>query len=154
MASDDRQRPQRLNTGGGAYVGGNVDTAGGDFVGKDSVKSVVHGSVERLSVGAAGAGAAEGSDDLSVAGFQQALADFVDQLQHAELSPGLKQSVIEDVETVTSQTQEDEPDTDLIIHKVDSIGQLLGRMAGTVTSLTGLTEGARQLIDWAAQLFR
>ncbi|MFF2995153.1 hypothetical protein ACFVTC_11310 [Streptomyces sp. NPDC057950] len=154
MASDDRQQPQHLNTGGGAFVGGNVDTGGGDFVGKDSVKSVVHGSVGHLSVGTTGAGAAGSSDDVSVAGFQKALADFVEQLERAELSPGLKRSVVEDVETVTSQTEEDEPDTDLIIHKVDSISQLLGRMAGTVTSLTGLAEVAHQLVGWATQLFR
>lgn len=135
-------------------MGGNVDTGGGDFVGKDSVKSVVHGSVGRLSVGTTGAGAAGGSVDVSVVGFQKALADFAEQLQRAELSPGLKRSVVEDVETVASQTQEDEPDTELIIHKVNSISQLLAGMAVTVTSLTGLAEIAQQLVGWATQLFQ
>ncbi|WP_143660423.1 hypothetical protein [Streptomyces sp. JHA26] len=154
MVSDDRRQPQQLNTGGGAYVGGGVDTGGGDFVGKDSIKSVVHGSVGRLSVGKNEAGASGGPDDVSVAGFQEALADFLEQLEQAELSPGLKRSVVEDVETVTSQTQEDEPDPDLILHKVSSISQLLGGMAETVTSLTGLADVAHRLVEWATQLFR
>ncbi|MFJ6650076.1 hypothetical protein ACIQPS_30955 [Streptomyces sp. NPDC091290] len=154
MTSDDRQQPQQLNTGGGAYVGGRVDTGGGDFAGRDSVKSVVHGSVGRLSVGATETGASESPDDVSVARFQKALADFMEQLEHAELSPGLKRSAVEDAETVATQTQEDEPDTELIIHKVDSISQLLGRMAETVTSLTGLADFAHQLAGWATQLFR
>ncbi|MGW6979073.1 hypothetical protein ACWGE1_06430 [Streptomyces sp. NPDC054932] len=154
MASDDRQQPQQLNTGGGAFVGGNVDTGGGDFVGKDSVKSVVHGSVGRLSVGTTGAGADGSTADVSIAGFRKALAEFAEQLERAELSPALKRSVAEDVETVASQAQEDEPDPDLIIHKVDSIRQLLGRMADSVTSLAGLAAVAQQLVGWATQLFR
>lgn len=154
MASEDRQQPQQVNTGGGAFVGGNVDTGSGDFIGKDSVRSVVRGRVGHLSVGTAGPGAAgsEGAD--SIVEFRKELAHFAEQLQRSELSPGLKRSVAEDVETVSRQTQEEEPDPELILHKVDSISQLLGRMAGTVTSLTGLAEVSQRLVEWATQLFR
>jgi hypothetical protein len=143
-----------LDTGGGAFVGGKVDTGGGDFVGKDSIKSVVHGSVEHLSVGMNEAGMASGKEEPSVADFQRALEDLVEQLRSAEMSPGLKQAAIEDAETAASQAQEEEPDADLIIHKVDSISQLLTKMAGAATSLTGLAELAQRLAGWAAQLFR
>ncbi len=34
-----------INTGGGSHIGGNVDTGGGDFVGRDQNKTIVHGSI-------------------------------------------------------------------------------------------------------------
>jgi len=36
----EREEPQRIETGGGAYIAGQVDTGGGDFVGRDQVKQV------------------------------------------------------------------------------------------------------------------
>ncbi|MFF7970889.1 hypothetical protein [Streptomyces sp. NPDC007905] len=152
--SAENRHPQHLDTGGGAFVGGNVDTGGGDFVGKDSIKSVVHGSVGRLSVGTTDGAAADGQGEAAFAEFQRALEDLTEQLKLAEMSPGAKKAVIEDVETVLSETQEEEPDADLILHKVDSISQLLGKMAGAATSLTGIADLAHRLLDWATQLFR
>ena len=35
MANSKKDRQGEVNTGGGAYVGGNVSTGGGDFVGRD-----------------------------------------------------------------------------------------------------------------------
>jgi len=35
-----KEGPQQVDTGGGAYVGGKVSVEGGDFVGRDQVKTV------------------------------------------------------------------------------------------------------------------
>jgi hypothetical protein len=142
-----------VETGGGAFIGGNVDTGGGDLVGRDSIRPVVRGSVGNLFAGT-NEGGSVSQGEASVAGFQRALEEFAEQLKLAEMSPGLKKAAIEDVETVASETQQEHPDKDLIIHKVDSISQLLGKMAGAATSLTGLAEIAHRLLEWATQLFQ
>ena len=36
--TEKKEGPQRIDTGGGAYVGGEVKVEGGDFVGRDQVK--------------------------------------------------------------------------------------------------------------------
>jgi hypothetical protein len=35
MAAKKQQKPGQVNTEGGAYIGGNVNTGGGDFTGRD-----------------------------------------------------------------------------------------------------------------------
>jgi hypothetical protein len=151
--STEKPQPQNVETGGGAFIGGKVDTGGGDFAGRDSVRPVVRGSVGNLFAGA-NEGGLVSQEDASVAGFQRALEEFAEQLKLAEMSPGLKKAIVEDVETVASETRQENPDKDLILHKVDSINQLLGKMAGAASSLTGLAEFAHRLLGWATQLFQ
>ena len=148
----EKREPQRVETGGGAFVGNAVNTGGGDFTGRDSIKPVVHGSVGNLFAGTNDGGSVS-QGDTSITGFQEALDEFSNRLKLAELSPGLKKSAIDDVETAAAETREEAPDKDLIIHKIDSVSQLLGKMSGVTTSLTQLAEFAHQLLGWATHLF-
>lgn len=148
----EEREPRRVETGGGAFVGNTVDTGGGDFVGRDSIKPVVRGSVGNLFAGTNDNGSVS-QGDASISDFQEALEEFVNRLKLAELSPSLKKSAIDDVETVAAETREEAPDKELIIHKIDSISQLLGKMAGATSSLTQLAEFAHQLLGWATHLF-
>jgi hypothetical protein len=43
VADKKEERGTHVDTGGGAYVGGQVTVSGGDFVGRDQVKTVTHG---------------------------------------------------------------------------------------------------------------
>lgn len=150
--SADKRGPRKVETGGGAFVGGEVDTGGGDFVGRDSVRPDVRGSVGNLFAGT-NEGGSVGQGDSSATEFQRALEEFIEQLKLADLSSGLKKSVIQDTETVAAEAQQEDPDKDLIMHKVDSVSQLLGKMAGAASSLTGLAEFAQRISEWASQLF-
>jgi hypothetical protein len=52
-----RRLAQRIDTGGGAYVAGNVTVSGGDFVGRDKIihGDVVHGDkVAGVKIGKVG----------------------------------------------------------------------------------------------------
>ncbi|MGC4795754.1 hypothetical protein ACLQ3H_16775 [Micromonospora saelicesensis] len=141
----------KVETGGGAYIAGNVQTSGGEFVGRDSIKPFVRGSVGNLSAGTVqGDVKQEGS---SLGEFQQALREFADQVQSAHLSASFKNAIIADAEIVKSESEAPQPDRDLILHKVNSISQLIERTSVTTGSLTELGQFAHRLAEWAGNLF-
>jgi len=45
MSKDNKSKEEKGDTGDGAYVGGNVNTGGGDFVGRDKVTKAEKGGV-------------------------------------------------------------------------------------------------------------
>jgi hypothetical protein len=153
--SNERQHRYNLDTGGGAYVGGSVQTGGGDFVGRDSINPTVHGSVGNLFAGANEKGTITQGDRPSLVEFKRALDDFAKQVESAEMSSHLRKAIIDDVDSVASQVElQEEPDKELILHKAESIDRLLGKMATTTTSLTGLAEFAHRIFEWASQLLQ
>ncbi len=148
----ERPQPGRVETGGGAFIGGSVRTGGGDFVGRDSTMPVVQGSVGNLSAGAVQGGTVN-QEAPSLAGFQDLLQDFAAQVRSADLSDALRDALIVDAEVVLEESQAAEPDKDLIVHKVGAISQLVEHMSVTTASLTELATLAHRLVEWASSLF-
>jgi hypothetical protein len=146
--SREEPNPGKVDTGGGAFIGGNVRTGGGEFVGRDSIKPVARGSVGNLA-----AGGTINQTGPSIEEFRQALQDFAAQLQSTPLSETLKNSIIADAEIVVAESRAPEPDKDLILHKVGAMSQFVERMSATTGSLTELTEFAHRLVEWAGNLF-
>lgn len=151
VVSSEKRSPKKVETGGGAFIAGNVRTGGGDVVGRDSIKPVVRGSVRHLSAGAVGGTVNE--DGFSLADFQRALQEFTLQVRSAQLSDTIKNAIIADAELVTEESQATEPDMELILHKVSSMGTFIERMSATTGSLTELAEFAHRIAEWAGSLF-
>lgn len=95
----------RINTGGGAYIGGDVQTSGGGFVGRDSINITGDGNVmgdhSRATVIKQ-----QGMDASAVA---QAFEDFYAKIaQEQDLAPEDKADVRAELEDVAAELQKGE----------------------------------------------
>lgn len=135
-------------------MGGGVNTGGGSFAGRDSVNSAVQGSVGNLTVGPNDRGSIQQGEPTTFSELADQLRSFLADLQSAEISPGLKRSVQADIETVLAESDNPEPEGELIVHKIDSVDRLVGGLAESTSSLTNLAASAHRLFEWACSLFQ
>ena len=110
--------PSTVNTHGGAYIGGSVNTGGGKFVGRDDFSVHVQQGATREE-------------------FLQVLAAFRAALLEAAL-PERQARVIEgDVRTVEEEVAETKPDGKEIQSRIESIGRTLGKIGGAADAAGG-----------------
>ncbi|WP_295387902.1 hypothetical protein [uncultured Thiodictyon sp.] len=107
MAITHSDQP-RVHTGGGAYIGGNVTTGSGDFVGRDQVKTI-HQTQE-------GASAAD---------LVKLLAEVRALLPQAGLDPTSAQAIEGDFRIVEEQAAKPEPKGGLIKSRIKSAMDLI-----------------------------
>lgn len=96
-----------IQTGGGAYIGGNVSTGGGDFVGRDQVKTVYQ------------------QQGVSIEDLRQLLAEIRALLPQVGLDPEIKGVIEGDFEVVESQAAKDQPMGSLIKRKLNGIAETI-----------------------------
>ena len=123
-----------INTGGGAYVGGNVTTGGGDFVGRDHIGDTTHGATPEQ--------------------FAALLAELRAALAQAKLDPDERQAAEGDLAAVEAQTARSQPKLSVIEAKLSSIKTLIEGAAGAGVAATGLAQVVQRGIELAQQLFR
>jgi hypothetical protein len=113
--------PSTVNTHGGAYIGGSVNTGGGKLVGRDDFSVHVQQGATREE-------------------FLQVLAAFRAALPGAGL-PERQARVIEgDVRTVEEEAAEQKPDGTEILSRIESIGRTLGKIGGATDAAGGTLE--------------
>jgi hypothetical protein len=130
--------PSTVNTQGGAYIGGSVNTGGGKLVGRDDFSVCVQQGATREE-------------------FLQVLAAFRAALPEAGL-PERQARVIEgDVRTVEEEAAEKQPDAGIIQAKIDGITGILGKIGGASDAAGGtldkLVSLGTRLGELAAQAF-
>ena len=128
------QEPRRVDTGGGAYVGGNV-RAGGDFVGRDQI------SMEQTQEG------------VSVEGFLQLLAQLRQGLPVAELDADMAEVIEGDVTVIEDQARKEQPRKAIILSKLKGVTELLTEAGKVATAAAPLVPLAQKALTWAQQLF-
>ena len=129
-------QPQHVDTGGGAFVAGDVRVEGGDFVGRDKV--VTQQAVQGVTV-----------ED-----FLRLLAQVREMLPAAGLDPDTAQVIEGDLEVVESQARQEEPRGAIVLAKLKSVAELLGAAGDAATGIARLLPLIQQALQWAQHLFR
>lgn len=133
----DKEQPAAVNTGGGAYIGGNVRVDRGDFIGRD----------QTVHVTAAQQG-------ISAAEFGRLIADIRGLLPQAGLDPDTAEAVDADFKVVEEQAKKEKPNKAVIAGKLEGAVKMLTAAAGAATAIEKLLPAAQKALEWAGQLFR
>jgi hypothetical protein len=125
-----------VNTGGGAYVGGDVHTQGGDFVGRDQVVSI---------------GLQQGA---TLDEFVHLLGEMRRLLPQSGLDKDTAQVVEGDFRVVEEQAQKPKPNRAIILGKLKGAAEALTAAATLAEAGQKLLPMAQKAAQWAGQLFR
>ena len=109
-----------IDTGGGAYVGGNVATGGGDFIGRDRISKTTGGATPEL--------------------FAALLAELRAALAQAKLDADERPAAEGDLVVLETQAGKPQPKLSVIESKLSSIKTLLEGAAGAGMAATGLAQ--------------
>jgi hypothetical protein len=121
----------RIDTGGGAYIGGSVHTTGGDFVGRDQI---VHGDQVRGDKVMGDQVRGDQIRGLGGAEIARLFADVYWQIQARPEDPDVDRDEI--VETVQQIEREVEKGEDANPHKIERWLGFLGSMADDILEVT------------------
>ncbi len=146
---------RNINTQGGSYVGGNVDTGGGDFVGCDQNKVTVHGSVSggTLVVGNQNTVNA-GQSGASMAELSNLIAAIRAELPKARLDEDTLEVIEGDFQVVETQLARPEPKKALVLPKLEGIAKMLGTAAAAGEAVQKIAPMLQQALNWAQQLLK
>jgi len=129
-------QPQHVDTGGGAFVAGDVRVEGGGFVGRDKV--VVQ----------------QATQEVTVEDFLRLLAQVREMLPTAGLDPDTAQIIESDLEVAESQAQQEEPRGAIVLAKLKPVAEILGAAGGAATGIARLLPLVQQALQWAQHLFQ
>jgi hypothetical protein len=153
--ADKKEGERKIDTGGGAYFEGSINTGGGDFVGRDQTKvtmgnvsgsTVVVGSHNTVS-GGVQAGA-------SVAELASLVAEIRALLPQAGLDEDTQQVVEGSFRVVEEQLKKPEPKKALVLPGLKQIAETLA-LAVTAGEAAGkLRPMLEQAVVWAQALLK
>jgi hypothetical protein len=109
MANKKKTKPEEVHTEGGAFISGNVDTNGGDFVGRDkhvNIERGIHvgGSVSNSNLIAGD----HNTVNSSATHIQNVLAPVYNAIQGSERKPAEKTDLTADVKEIEAQVVQGE----------------------------------------------
>lgn len=146
-------KPGTLNTGGGAYIGGNVNTQG-DFVGRDKVVTAGSGGVA-VGGNVTGGAIVTGSGNVisqpqgaTLEDLRALIAELGRLLPQAGLNPEVAEVIEGDYQVVKKQAESDKPNGGIVKTKLKSVLELLtssGNAAGAVEKILSIGTKAAQV---------
>ena len=156
-----RDRPDRIDTGGGAFIGGGVHTGGGKFIGRDEVVKVgdrgvyvggdIRGSTvvtsNHVVIGAAVQGA-------SLVDLTRLLAEIRALLPAAGLGRDIADVVDADVRVVEAQVARTQPSKAIVVGRLKGIAELLAAAGGGAAAAEKLAPRVEKAVALANQLLR
>jgi len=153
VISDDEANKVEINTGGGAYIGGNVSTSGADFVGRDRNLNVGNDSIA-IGGNISGSTIIMGdgnivnsispSDDL-----EKLLHQIQGSINSVELDIDTIDEIKSDLARVREQMEKSEPNKEIILKRLRSSQDYLS----LITKAAPITELLRKSVVVATQLF-
>ena len=158
MTGNSDEDINKIKTGGGAYVGGNVGTSGGEFIGRDKVTTAGAGGV---AVGGNMTGSNVITGDNNVATNQQgitqeALLQLLAEMRGLIHQAGLeerKARIIEgDVQVVEEEAKTPKPDSAIIAGKLEGMTKILEAAGNLTESGKKLLGHAKQALTWVGLL--
>ena len=129
-----KEQPRSIDTGGGAYIGGDVK-AGKDFVGRDQV------IISQVTEGA------------TLEEFLRLMVELRQALPAAGLDHDTAEVIEADVQVVEEQAQKEKPSAPVIVAKLKGIAEVLAASGAVATAAQKLLPLAQQALTWAQQLF-
>ena len=144
MAGKRKKNTSKKNTGGGVQVGGNVDTGGGDFVGRD--KKVVVGE-RGVVVGGNVSNSNIVTGDGNLVNLEQAFAPVYEAIERKALHPEQKADLKADVKEIEAEAAKgDKADEGFLARRLrnlrrmapDILDVMIASMGGPVSAGTAI----------------
>ena len=127
---------KRLSTEGGAYVGGNVHTGGGDFVGRDKIVSAgergvtIGGNVSNSTI-------ITGDGNLVGGDLQQIFAPVYQAIERSERPAQEKADLTAEVQEIAQALQQPQVDESWMARRLRNLKRMAPDIAGVL--LAGLS---------------
>jgi hypothetical protein len=183
VTSQGKDKERDVNTQGGAYIGGGVNTSGGDFVGRDKTTQGDEVGGDKISVGnitgsqgiAIGRNARARVTGSSISSeavidaqqLRSALEELWDAISQSQLPHDQKRSATSAASNAIEGVADDEVDGDTVLVNVKRIGETLQqantvveqgsslwqRVQGLAALLGPLVGGARIVAGWFGVAF-
>ena len=142
-----------INTGGGAYIGGNVHT-GGDFVGRDQNKVIVSGEISGGTLVVGDGNTVNTSKEASLKELSNLVTEIHALLPEAQLDDDTLEVLEGDFKVVETQLAKTEPKKVFVLPKLKSIAEALGTAVIAGEAVQKLVPMVQQAITWAQQLLK
>ena len=161
-SKEDNKESRKINTGGGAYIGGTVSTSGGDFVGRDKIVTANRGSI---AIGGNVSGSTIITGDGNIIGDRNIigsdyliheLKELLDKLQSeletSQIANDELEEIKDDLEKVMSQLEKSEPNKRIILKRLDSLS-IFFESFSEVQSMTNAIQIIHRALTLADRLF-
>ena len=145
-----KKQPRSTDTGGGAYVGGDVK-AGRDFVGRDQITITGDGNV--VGDQSSATVIKQVTEGATLEEFLRLMAELRQTLPASGLDADTAEVVEADVKVVEEQAQKEKPSAPVIVAKLKGIAEVLAASGAVATAAQKLLPLAQQALTWAQQLF-
>jgi hypothetical protein len=132
MTSKDKAN-RTIDTGGGAYIEGNVTTGGGDFVGRDKITQQAGASLE---------------------GLAQLMAEMRAALPQTQMSDDTREAIEGEFTAVETQLAKPAPKKFLVLPKLEGIVKVLTGAVAAGEAVQKLLPMAQQAMQWAQQVLK
>jgi hypothetical protein len=142
---------QDINTGGGAYIGGNITVSGGDFVGRDQIYISGDGNV--IGDHSSATVVKQNAFNLSRDNFLQLLDRLARVVSYANIDPEIAEAVDSALQSAEIQAQKTEPNARLLLMHLRNVVDLLVTVDGALNVRERLLPLAQQALAWGKQLF-
>ena len=156
-----QDKPEQVDTGGGAFVGGHVNTGGGKFVGGDEIvtigpRGVYAGGDISGSTIVTGNGNVVGSPatDVSLADLTDLLAQIRALLPAAGLDEDSAEVIESDLDVVEKQVARDKPKRAIVVAKLKTIAEIMGAAGGLAAAAGKLVPLVEKALQVAGQVLR
>ena len=160
MTEKKEKDGRKINTGGGAYVEGGVNTGGGDFVGRDQPVSApggvaIGGSVSHSTIvvgtGITVTGKVEG---LNAEDVLRLLRELRGGLPRAGIDADTQEIIDADIQVVELQLAKPEPKKHIVLPKLESVVATLTGLVGAGEAVQKLLPMAQQAVQWVQQVVK
>ena len=157
MAKKGRPARGQANSGG-AYVGGDVHTGGGDFVGRDKIEAgargvLIQGPARGNVISTGDQAVIDVRQEASLEGFVRLLAKLRQELPQAGLDRNTAAEAECDVTVAEEQAQKPKPHGAIILAKLESVTKLLTTAVTASEAAQKLLPVAQKAVQWAGTLF-
>jgi hypothetical protein len=142
---------QEINTGGGAYIGGNITVSGGDFVGRDQIHISGDGNV--IGDHSSTTVIKQSSGNLTQVDFFQLLERLARVVSYMNIDPDVAETVDAALQSAETQARKPEPNAKLLVMHLRNVVELLATVNGTVGARERLMPLAQQALTLGKQLF-
>jgi len=155
MAEESEEK--KVDTGGGAYVGGDVHTEGGPFGGRDQKVEAAEGGV---AVGGNWIQAAT-RQGVSSADLVRLVGEMQQLLPRSGLDAETAEVIEGDFRVIEAQAKKPQPKGQIILSKLKGVTELLTTAVAAseaaqklLPTAQKLLPMAQQALEWAGTLFR
>lgn len=152
----DSEESQKINTGGGAYIGGTVSTSGGDFVGRDKIVKADRGGIA-IGGNVSGSTIITGDGNIIGSGYsinelKHLLEKLRVELEASQIANDELDEIKDDLERVKSQLEKPEPNGRIILKRLDSLSNFFEDYS-KIQAMTNAIQIIHRALNLASELF-